>query len=59
METLKPSIAAGYQSVLTQTVGPAAMDVEAYCSIKDPGEVETSDGWNQPEIWALLMFFGS
>ena len=26
---------AGYQSVLTQTVGPAAMDVEAYCSIKD------------------------
>ena len=44
METLKPSIAAGYQSVLTQTVGPAAMDVEAYCSIKDPGKVETSDG---------------
>ena len=25
----------GYQSVLTQTVGPAALDVDAYCSIKE------------------------
>lgn len=24
----------GYQSVLTQTVGPAALDLDAYCSMK-------------------------
>ena len=40
----KPSFA-GYQSVLTQTVGPAAMDVEAYCSIKDQLGVPVPQHW--------------
>lgn len=38
-------IQTSYQSVLTQTVGPAAMDVEAYCSIKDFGR-EIAEGRN-------------
>eukprot|EP00434_Breviolum_minutum_P021670 symbB.v1.2.019128.t1/scaffold1545.1/size113997/7 len=32
-----------YQSVLSQTVGPAALDVDAYCSIKDFGR-EVAEG---------------
>ena len=47
--------AAGYQSVLTQTVGPAAMDVEAYCSIKDQLEGRCSPALtSKPGIWSLF-----